>query len=108
MKILGKKALLIYCLIGFYCVETGCKKKLNINQNPNFPTLAQGTPSLVFPAGVLATVGRIGGDLGITGGMWSQYFTQNPLSVQYADIDSYNLPPNDPFVNGPWDFLYPF
>jgi hypothetical protein len=28
--------------------------------------------------------------------------------VQYATIDSYNLLPNDPFVNGPWDVLYPF
>ena len=87
-------------------VDTGCKKTLNINQDPNFPTLAQGTPALVFPVGVLATTGKVGGDLAIVGGMWSQIFTQASLSQQYTDVDSYNLQNTDGFVDAPWDVMF--
>jgi hypothetical protein len=41
-------------------VQTGCNKQLDINQNPNNPTLEQGNPKLVFPAAVLATAGKVG------------------------------------------------
>jgi hypothetical protein len=107
MILFSKKALIVFFFMGIYTLETGCKKQLNINQDPNFPTLEQGNPSLVFPAGVLATMGAVGGGLAIVGGMWSQYFTQSPLANQYTDIDSYNLPSTDQFVNSGWDILYP-
>jgi hypothetical protein len=107
MKLLSKNAVILSCLMSFLLIETGCKKKLDINQNPNFPTLSQGNPSLVFPAGVLATTGAIGGNLGIVGGIWSQYFTQSPLANQYTTIDSYNMLPTDVFVTTTWDILFP-
>lgn len=84
-----------------------CKKHLDINHDPNFPTLDQGNPSLVFPVGVLATIGETGGDLAIAGGMLSQYFAQASLAQQYTSIDSYNLPTTDRFVNYPWDIIFP-
>ena len=87
-------------------ITDSCKKQLNINQNPNFPTLSQGTPSLVLPAAVLATTGQVGGNLAIVGGMWSQYFTQASLAQQYVDIESYNLPPTDGVVNFSYDNLF--
>src|ERR1035438_10116244 len=83
-----------------------CRKQLNINQNPNFPTLSQGSPSLVFPAALLSTTGQVGGNLAIVGGMWSQYFTQASLAQQYVDIESYNLPSTDGVVNGSYDNLF--
>ena len=49
---------------------TSCKKQLDINVDPNYPNLEQGTPELVFPAGVTSAAGRIGGDLGLIGGVW--------------------------------------
>jgi hypothetical protein len=107
MKPVSKKLFFLFSLVGVFLFGPGCKKQLDINQNPNFPTLAQGNPSLVFPAGVLATMGAIGGNLGIVGGMWSQYFTQSPLANQYTDIDAYNMPSTDPFVNTTWDILFP-
>ena len=85
---------------------TSCKKQLDINANPNFPTLAQGTPSQVFPVAVLGTIGATGGDLAILGGMWSQFFAQAVNSQQYTDLDSYNLPNTDGFVQSPWALLY--
>ena len=85
----------------------GCKKHLDINHDPNFPTLDEGNPSLVFPVGVLATIGGTGGDLAIAGGLLSQYFTQASLAQQYTDVDSYNMPTTNRFVNGPWDLIFP-
>lgn len=84
----------------------GCRKQLDINQNPNFPTLAQGTPAQVFPVAVLATIASTGGNLAIIGGMWSQFFTQAALAQQYTDVDSYNLPNTDGFIQGPWDQMF--
>jgi hypothetical protein len=87
-------------------IETGCKKQLDINQNPNFPTLEQGTPSLVLPAAVLATTGKVGADLAIVGGIWSQYFTQSSSASQYKTVDSYNMPNTDFFVNDVFTDLF--
>jgi hypothetical protein len=88
-------------------IGAGCKKQLDINQNPNYPTLDQGNPKLVFPAAVLATTGKVGGDLAIVGGMWSEFFTQASLAQQYTTIDSYNMPTTNGYVNSTWDDLFP-
>src|SRR5436190_19934607 len=98
----------IMAIAGLLCLaQTSCKKQLDINHDPNFPTLDQGNPSLVFPVGVLATIGETGGDLAIAGGLLSQFFAQASLAQQYTDVDSYNMPTTDRFVNDPWDLLYP-
>ena len=107
MKIFRKRNLIVAGFIIMYAAQTGCKKQLDINRDPNFPTTEQGNPSLVFPVGVLATIGETGGDLAIAGGMLSQYFTQSSLAQQYTDVDSYNMPTTDRFVNGPWDLMFP-
>lgn len=107
MKIfLGKKSLIGLCLLVLFSAESGCKKQLDINQNPNLPTLDQGNPSLVFPVAVLATAGKAGGDLAIIGGMWSQYFTQSSLANQYTLIDSYNLPATNSYVNSSYSTMF--
>lgn len=106
MKVHNKYISLFACLLALILGGAGCKKQLNINQNPNFPTLSQGTPAQVFPVAVLATIASTGGNLAIVGGMWSQFFTQAALSQQYTDVDSYNLPSTDGFVQGPWGQIY--
>ena len=106
MKIFNKKFVsgcLALALLGI----AGCKKQLDINQDPNFPTYDQLTPRIVFPTAVLGTIGETGGDLAILGGMFSQFFTQASLAQQYTDVDSYNIPTTDRFVTGPWTGLFP-
>ncbi len=104
---LNQKKLIGLGLIGIFLVlSSGCKKQLDINQNPNFPTLAQGNPSLVFPVAVLATTGKVGGDLEIVGGIWSQYFTQSSLANQYTGIESYNLPATNNYVNNCYTTMF--
>ncbi|ANE52019.1 SusD/RagB family nutrient-binding outer membrane lipoprotein [Flavisolibacter tropicus] len=85
-------------------VGSGCKKQLDINTDPNNPPVEQGTPRLVFPAAVLSTTGRVGGDMAILGGLWSQYWTQSATANQYKNIDMYNLKSAD--FNGAYTELF--
>jgi hypothetical protein len=85
-------------------VQTGCNRQLDINQNPNNPTLEQGNPKLVFPAAVLATAGKAGGDLAILGGIWGQYITQSAVSNQYKFIDAYDVKNTD--FNASYNVLF--
>jgi hypothetical protein len=85
-------------------LATGCKKELDINRDPNSPTVEQGTPTVVFPAAVLSTAGRVGGDMAILGGIWAQYWTQSVLANQYKNIDAYNLRSTD--FNGAYTELF--
>jgi len=73
----------------------GCKRTLDINQDPNNPSLSQGTPRLVFPAAVMATAGKVGGDLAIVGGIWGEYITQSAQANQYKYIDAYDVKSTD-------------
>src|SRR5215210_5014113 len=101
MKMVNLKFISFCCLL---CLVVSCSKKLDINTDPNNPALGQGSPKLVFPAAVASSVGRIGGDLAILGGIWSQYWTQNNTSNQYKTIDAFDLSKSD---YGPtWDELY--
>jgi hypothetical protein len=99
MKILFKNSVLLLGLTGLL-IGTGCKKTLDINTNPNVPDVSQGTPKLVFPAAVVATAARVGGDLAVLGAIWGEYATQSALSSQYRQLDAYNVDGSQ--LNGPY------
>jgi len=100
MKVSFKNPILLAGLILALLMGTGCKKTLDINQNPNVPAVDQGNPKLVFPAAVVGTAARVGGDLAILGAVWGQYATQSALSSQYRQLDSYNVDGSQ--LNGPY------
>src|SRR5262245_701659 len=88
---------------------SSCKKQLDINHDPDNPGLDKLTPKLVFPAATVSSAGRIGGDLAILGGIWSQFYTQNTTSNQYKDIDAFNLTKSDfgsTLISSPWAEMY--
>ncbi|HEY0677907.1 MAG TPA: SusD/RagB family nutrient-binding outer membrane lipoprotein, partial [Chitinophagaceae bacterium] len=88
---------------------SSCKKQLDINKDPDNPSLDQLTPKLVFPAAVVSSAGRIGGDLAIVGGIWAQFYTQNTTSNQYKNIDAFDLTKSDfgsTLISSPWAELY--
>ncbi|MBB5635569.1 hypothetical protein HDF26_004028 [Pedobacter cryoconitis] len=90
--------LLFIAMVGF----SGCKKYLDINQNPNNPDSAD--PNLLLPT-VQAAMGQIVGNaFQVYGGIWAQYWTQSPNSSQYKTIDQYNLA-NTAF-DRPWLTIY--
>jgi hypothetical protein len=100
------KRLHLYIYLGACVLPIACMKQLDINQNPNFPSTTQGTAAVVFPIGMLGTIGYVGGAGEIVGGIWAQYFTQSAYANQYTDIDSYSMPNRDPYVVAIWDNLY--
>ena len=82
----------------------GCNKIADINVNPSNPALSQATPEVLFPSAVMSTTGKVGGDLEILGGIWSQFFAQSSTANQYKNIDSYNLIRTD--LNAPYNELF--
>lgn len=81
---------------------TGCKKYLDVNQNPNNPDNAD--PVLLLPTTQAALSQVVGNSFQIFGNIWAQYWTQSPLSSQYKSIDQYN-PTTTAFDNS-WLNLY--
>jgi len=96
--------LILSGLLSIVFITPSCKKTLDINQDPNNPSLDQGNPKLVFPAAVMATAGRVGGDLALLGGMWDENFTQSALASQYKFIDAYDVKSTD--LNAPYNGLF--
>lgn len=91
-------------LSGLFFLTFGCKKTLDINVDPNNPPIETASPEVLLPSAVMSTAGRVGGDMAILGGIWSQYWTQSFASNQYKTIDAYNLNRTD--FNGAFDELF--
>ncbi|GAA4332014.1 SusD/RagB family nutrient-binding outer membrane lipoprotein [Flaviaesturariibacter amylovorans] len=98
------KRTLLPAALGLLLAGSSCKKALDINQDPNNPAIGQGTPTIVFPAAVMSTAGRVGGDMAILGGIWAQYWTQSATANQYKYIDAYNVKSAD--FNGGYTELF--
>jgi hypothetical protein len=80
---------LVFLLILSVFIQAGCKKFLDVNENPNNPDTA--TPDLLLPT-VAASIGQVVGNSFQTyGNIWAQYWTQNTTSSQYRSIDQYNV-----------------
>ncbi|HXO78221.1 MAG TPA: hypothetical protein VN824_23360, partial [Puia sp.] len=96
----------IFSLVAVAGVLSGCKKQLDINHNPNFPTPDQATAKMVFPVAVVGTIAKTGGDMVIVGGIWSQYFSQSSTASQFRTVDAYNMQNTDFFTNDVFTDLY--
>jgi hypothetical protein len=104
MKMIFKNNRLV--VFSFLLLSFGCKKTLDVNVSPNNPGIEAATVETLFPSAVMSTAGRVGGDLSIIGGLWSQYWTQNNNSSQFRTADAYDLAATSAFINGPYTELY--
>lgn len=100
-NIFNPRKLLLLVLIGAVGF-TGCKKFLDINQNPNSPDAAN--PTLLLPTVEAAVSQIVGNAFQVYGGIYSQYWTQNPVASQYRKLDQYNLVNTD--FDRSWLTLY--
>lgn len=91
-------ALLLLAAVSF----TGCKKFLDINENPNLPQ--ESSVQLLLPSAQAAIGHALGNPFQIYGGMWAQYWTQNPSSSQYRGIDQYSVSTTN--FDRPWRMIY--
>ncbi|WP_276482768.1 SusD/RagB family nutrient-binding outer membrane lipoprotein [Paraflavitalea pollutisoli] len=76
-------------------VLAGCSKITEDNVDPNNPSIDKASPQLLLPSAMMCTAGQIGGEYAITGGLWSQYYTQSAFASQYRTIDAYNMVSSD-------------
>lgn len=83
-------------------VATGCRKYLDVNQNPNAPVSA--TDNLILPSTQAAIAMAVGNNLQVYGSLYAQYWTQNPNSSQYKTIEQYN--PEPASFDRVWGILY--
>lgn len=97
-----KKIKRIGFLLASVLTIAACKKDLDINRDPYLP--ADASPELLLPSGIAYSAGKIGGDLQLIGGFWSQHYTQYNSSNQYKNIDQYLLGVGD--YNGIWTNMY--
>ena len=100
IKILKRVALFVFPAV--LLLSSGCKKFLNVNQDPNNLDAAQ--PSQLLPTVEVGIGVVVGGDYYTYGNMWAQYFTQSTIGSQYKSIDQY-LQQNADF-NYSWMHLY--
>src|ERR1700753_909745 len=81
---------------------SGCKKFLDVNQNPNNPDTAD--PTLLLPTTQAAISQVVGNSFQVFGIIWGQYWTQSPVASQYKTMDQYANVGTD--FDGPWRNLY--
>lgn len=79
-----------------------CTKQLDINTNPNY--MGDASVELLLPSAIAWSASRLGSDLELIGGMWSQHYTQNNNNNQYKTIDSYGLTKAD--YNAVWSSMW--
>lgn len=96
------KSFKIIIALGMLMTFSGCKKYLDTNENPNLSTTA--TIPLLLPSAQAAIAHVLGNPLQIYGGIWAQFWTQNPTSSQYRSIDQYSV--TTTAFDRPWRMIY--
>lgn len=96
-----KRSLLAICTLAIVA-QYGCRKTLDVNQNPNEP--ADVTVKELLPAAEISIAQQYGNYFQVIGGMWAQYWTQSPNASQYRPIEQYQPGPSSP--NTAWQELY--
>lgn len=100
-KISINKKLIIAVSLGIL-FATGCKKFRDVNTDPN--NAADVTVELLLPTAEADLAQVYGGKLQILGSMWAQYWTQNPNSAQYREIEQYSI--DGSVMSNAWNELY--
>ena len=90
------------CLGGAMLLNSGCKKYLDINTNPNVTqdVLAE----QLLPSAQIFIGSAVGVDLQVNGSFWAQYWTQSPASSQYKIYDRYS--PTSSSYDRVWSLIY--
>lgn len=95
------KFLLTFAAVGLLA-GTGCKKFRDVNVDPN--NAIDVTVELLLPAAQADIAQVYGSKFQVIGGVWGQYWTQNPNSSQYRELEQYQI--NAAFASNAWNELY--
>ena len=83
---------------------TGCD--LDINEDPNYPSSAEITSDLEFPAVINAVADATGDQMFNYAGFFSQYFDQMPEANQYNDLAELNIDESKDLFNRCYRVIY--
>jgi hypothetical protein len=95
------KFLLSFAAVGILA-GTGCKKFRDVNVDPN--NAADVTVELLLPSAEADIATVYGSKFQVIGGVWGQYWTQNPNSSQYRELEQYQI--NAAFASNAWNEMY--
>lgn len=93
--------ILLILLFGLYGL-TGCDDHLDINTDPSYP--GDSSVEMLLPSGIAWSAARLGSDMELIGGFWSQHYTQGNGSNQYNTLATYAL--TNSSYTGMWTALY--
>ncbi|WP_033148215.1 SusD/RagB family nutrient-binding outer membrane lipoprotein [Prevotella sp. P6B1] len=79
---------------------------MDINENPNYPSSTDITPSLQFPAVVNAVAATTGDQMFNYAGFFVQYWDQMPEANQYNDLAELNIDETKDLINRGYRTLY--
>ncbi|PWJ40982.1 SusD/RagB family nutrient-binding outer membrane lipoprotein [Sediminitomix flava] len=84
-----KKSIILASLLSASLVFTSCEDWLDVNTDPNkLSELDQ--PEVVIPTAQVSIANTMmGWDMGLTGAIWSQYYTQSHNASQFRGIEQY-------------------
>lgn len=85
---------------------TACETDLDINTDPDLLAPDAVPMASELPAAITGIGASYGSYFAITGGFWSQFWTQSAVANQYKLIDDYTLGTGDGIVNGAWSSMY--
>ena len=96
------KKILLFAFAGL--VLTSCD--MDINDDPNYPSEADITPSLQFPAIINGIAATTGDQLFNYAGFFVQYFDQRPEANQYNDLAELDIDETSDLFVRPYRVLY--
>lgn len=96
------KKIMFLALAGL--VLTSCD--MDINDDPNYPSSGNITPTLQFPAAINAVATCTGDQLFNYAGFFVQYFDQRPEANQYNDLAELNIEETSDLFVRPYRVLY--
>lgn len=79
---------------------------MDINDNPNYPSASDITPSLQFPAAINAVAACTGDAMFNYAGFFVQYFDQRPEANQYNDLAELNIEETSDLFIRPYRVMY--
>jgi hypothetical protein len=70
---------------------SSCEQYLDINQDPNSPSVANVTADMIFPAAEMNLAASYGNYLRIVGGYYAQHYVQNYGTSNYLDYSQFKM-----------------
>jgi len=104
MKSNNKNKIVLMLTIFTASLFSGCQEYLDVNTNPNRPTVTE--LRYTMPAATAELTRHIGGRWQMMGGIWAQHWTSEPNAPNYQLVDNYGLEAGGTYTEWTWSGIY--